>query len=110
MGYSKETGHHYESERQDLPSNPSAQPQLGELLPPPRLLPCDVELCKWISFFIPVFGLIISAIIGRGTGVRAGLKGVWMRFVVMFFIGVVVGLVASCVAWNDEITQYEVGR
>lgn len=38
-------------------------------------------LCSALGFFLPVLGLIIGAIIGKGTGVKHALGGIVLRYV-----------------------------
>lgn len=38
-------------------------------------------LCSALGFFVPVLGLIIGAIIGKGTGVKHALGGIVLRYV-----------------------------
>lgn len=49
-------------------------------------------LCSALGFFLPVLGLIIGAIIGKGTGVKHALGGIALRWVLAF--GVLVFLFA----------------
>lgn len=45
-------------------------------------------LCSLLGFFVPLFGVIIGAIIGKGTGVKHALGGVGLRYalIIGFFV------------------------
>ena len=77
-----------------------------EKLYPPELLPCDISLCTWLCFFVPVFGLVIAAIIGRGTGVRAGLVGVMRRYVVIILLSIISGIIVSCYRQVTDVPEW----
>lgn len=49
-------------------------------------------LCSVLGFFLPLVGLIIGAIIGKGTGVKHALGGIALRWVlVVGFVAAVAG-------------------
>ncbi len=53
----------------------------------------DARLCFWFGFSLPILGLVVAAIIGKGEGVRHALHGLrWCVAAVVFVLVVWTGV------------------
>ena len=50
----------------------------------------DIRMCFWLGFILSLFGVLIAAVIAKGQGVRAALRGVLWGIVVVIGIAFIV--------------------
>ena len=51
----------------------------------------DARLCFWLGFVFPFLGLILAAIVGKGDGVRAALRGFALAILLLAGVAILRG-------------------